>query len=454
MFKSRAVLLLLIAVSISLSATESFCQYLPLTGDTLTGPLTLPTLNKVVYADQEPGADGGTKISNCLSVLASAGGGVCDARGFGPTTQIVSTQIYVGADGVSEVLVLDPSTQYEPSTATTNMLRLGKNGQIFNLNVQIPSFGLNVYSGQVINISEYVGLSSRARIEGLNIDAHQEPGTGVTGGYGIYVDSESAANQIAFLNIQHFRILGLEYGLYLLTNGTGYINGNHFGDGVLSGNEDGIVLNAASAGAGGGIQGNTFQVDIEAALGTGIDYLGVNLIQNNIFYSKIWDTSVPVTNTSNSNAVPNLFVGSTDSVITDRAAGVGSYPYQNIYMLAGVNNGLSVLQTPYALVNGSLAWVGARDIAAVGWDASEGQGEADYYTGVNTGANNCAHEWWTPNSSSDPTEWQSLGCIYNDGTANFSGYRVGGTPGYTGTKTMGACSWTVQGRIITGVSGC
>jgi hypothetical protein len=42
-----------------------------------------------------------------------------------------------------------------------------------------------------------------------------------------------------------------------------------------------------------------------------------------------------------------------------------------------------------------------------------------------------------------------------DGTVNaFTGYYVGGTAGFTGTKTAGACTFTITGGIITDVTGC
>jgi hypothetical protein len=63
----------------------------PLTGATLTGPLTSVKIGAVYQADQFPGLDFGAKLSACLSGLSSTNGGTCDARNFSGTQSMGSS---------------------------------------------------------------------------------------------------------------------------------------------------------------------------------------------------------------------------------------------------------------------------------------------------------------------------------------------------------------------------
>jgi hypothetical protein len=57
-------------------------QEVPLTGGTLTGPLTATKLGALYQVDQFAGADFGAKLGACLSGLSTTQGGTCDARNF------------------------------------------------------------------------------------------------------------------------------------------------------------------------------------------------------------------------------------------------------------------------------------------------------------------------------------------------------------------------------------
>jgi hypothetical protein len=54
----------------------------PLTGGTMTGPLTATKLGALYQVDQFAGADFGAKLGACLSGLSTTSGGTCDARNF------------------------------------------------------------------------------------------------------------------------------------------------------------------------------------------------------------------------------------------------------------------------------------------------------------------------------------------------------------------------------------
>ncbi len=62
----------------------------PLTGATMTGPLTSVKLGALYQVDQFSGSDFGAKLSACLSGLSSTNGGTCDARNFTGTLSMGS----------------------------------------------------------------------------------------------------------------------------------------------------------------------------------------------------------------------------------------------------------------------------------------------------------------------------------------------------------------------------
>ena len=64
---------------------EQTAQAVPLTGGTLSGPLTATRLGALYQVDQFAGADFGAQLGACLSGLSSTQGGTCDARNFSGT---------------------------------------------------------------------------------------------------------------------------------------------------------------------------------------------------------------------------------------------------------------------------------------------------------------------------------------------------------------------------------
>jgi hypothetical protein len=62
----------------------------PITGGTLSGPLTSIKLGAVYQVDQFPGADFGAQLSACVSGLSATYGGTCDARNYAGTLSMGS----------------------------------------------------------------------------------------------------------------------------------------------------------------------------------------------------------------------------------------------------------------------------------------------------------------------------------------------------------------------------
>jgi hypothetical protein len=69
---------------------EESALAVPLTGATMTGPLTSVKLGALYQVDQFSGSDFGAKLSACLSGLSSTNGGTCDARNFTGTLSMGS----------------------------------------------------------------------------------------------------------------------------------------------------------------------------------------------------------------------------------------------------------------------------------------------------------------------------------------------------------------------------
>ncbi len=61
---------------------SAFSQAVPLTGASLTGPLTSVQLGAAYQVDQFPGVDFGAKLQACLAAVNPVYGGTCDARNF------------------------------------------------------------------------------------------------------------------------------------------------------------------------------------------------------------------------------------------------------------------------------------------------------------------------------------------------------------------------------------
>jgi hypothetical protein len=61
---------------------QEFSQTVPITGATMSGPLTSVQLGAVYQADQFPGGDFGARLQACISGLSKTYGGTCDARNF------------------------------------------------------------------------------------------------------------------------------------------------------------------------------------------------------------------------------------------------------------------------------------------------------------------------------------------------------------------------------------
>ena len=82
---------------------ENVALDLPLTGGTLTGPVTATKLGALNQVDQLTGADFGAKLSACLSGLSATNGGICDARNF-TGTQAMGSSVTISTANATVLL--------------------------------------------------------------------------------------------------------------------------------------------------------------------------------------------------------------------------------------------------------------------------------------------------------------------------------------------------------------
>jgi hypothetical protein len=92
---------------------ENAALAVPITGGTMTGPLTATQIGGLFQVDQFPGADFGAKLSACLSGLSSTNGGTCDARNFTGTLSMGSNLTISTANAAILLPCATVSTSHE-----------------------------------------------------------------------------------------------------------------------------------------------------------------------------------------------------------------------------------------------------------------------------------------------------------------------------------------------------
>ena len=367
---------------------------------TMAGPLDAPALNNIQKADQFPGATASEKINACLAAAAT---GTCDATGL-TGTQAMDATVEIGAGGISQVLLLSPSTTYQPTVAAMTMFKIDRNGQLKGANINVPG-ALN-FTGKVVDVEDTITNLNvqRFTIDDLSIDA----GTYHAGGYGLYL-APPAGSWIQLTNFNNIKINGLAFDLYIFTTGANtYFNGNNFSNLQLTGDGTLLTMNADATSL--QIAGNTFSNVQLDGLGSAVSFPGAGSVKGNIFSPiKIWDTTTPISNLDtgcsvSAGACSNIFIGSFDHTYTDSNASLSVFPNQNIYFLEGISIGPLNLTTPN--IAGAPAWTGAHNSGTMGWNFTAAQGEVDYFQNVYTGGT-YAHSFYAANNTN--TGWNLLG---------------------------------------------
>lgn len=79
---------------------------------TVAATAAFANINNVIFADQQAGATADVKLNNCAAALP-AGGGTCDARGFGATTQTIAATVTLSYASKPITWLFDRATLFQ-----------------------------------------------------------------------------------------------------------------------------------------------------------------------------------------------------------------------------------------------------------------------------------------------------------------------------------------------------
>lgn len=196
-------------------------------------PLFGQTANRVLLVGSFPGSTADQEIRECLAALP--GGGTCDARGLGASTQNLSSTITIGTgnDSVPVTLLLDPSTSFVPPDQSTTLFAVQAGGSI--VGATCNTTGVTGWNAACVATSGTIGQAGPTATHISNITCIGE----VNGG-GHCIDfspssgSSSATEvKVMFVHVSDVEVHGMEAGIYLSAIQTGpyvWVNGNWFDD--------------------------------------------------------------------------------------------------------------------------------------------------------------------------------------------------------------------------------
>jgi hypothetical protein len=284
--------------------------------------------------------------------------------------------VEIGSGGLTQTLILDPSTIFQPLSSSIDMFKVDGNAQLSGAHIVFPA--TMIYMGKAISIESTINTNNLFHLSHINIDASLEDNYGRAAGYGIYISPSPSTEYVQLANIDDIKIYGMEYELYLYATGaTGYVNGNNFSNIQLNSGKYLLTFDTTgSTGAGGyGIVGNNFaNIQFEASGSTAaIHYVGSGYETSNTYTNAgIWDTNsptVPVLN-EDSKAIGNTYNGSMQSLPTisdDPNMAPSLYPYQNVYQNTG-----GITTALYSRTLGSVSTDTGGDATLLLWTVGEG----------------------------------------------------------------------------------
>jgi hypothetical protein len=246
------------------------------------------------------------QINACLASIPA--GGVCDARAYGASRQVIAATVYVG-NGQSpngytapnQVLLFSPATVFVPAAPNVQMFQLGIGARIDGLNIYTGD--VPVYRKPAVLFSSrspswfYLGaVLTNSRVFGTLAVSKSPPPT--QGSACLALESAIDSQAVAFSNVQNFSCVGEYDGILMSASGNGYVNSNSFSNVTIYGSVNNIEM-TTSGSSGAGIQGNSFS-NLQMEWGN----LGIetqyniyqhgsvpNSISNNSFHGlSLWDT--------------------------------------------------------------------------------------------------------------------------------------------------------------------
>lgn len=226
---------------------------------------TFSPSNGVYKVESFAGATADAKLNACARATLS--GGVCDARGFGATTQTIAETVSIGS-GASlngytapyQKFLFSPATTFVPSLAGVQMFRMGIGAAVEGLHIYTG--GVSGYAEPAIRITgsnpSWFHLGSVLK-DTLVLGTTATSGAPVPaeGSACLALQSSSDSTAVAFASIENFACVGEYDGVLLSASGNGYINTNYFAHVTLYSQINSVEL--ATAGThGASITGNVF----------------------------------------------------------------------------------------------------------------------------------------------------------------------------------------------------
>lgn len=434
--------------------------------NTFTGSNTFSSVNKTIYVDQQTGSTADVKFANACAALP-AGGGILDATGFGAGVQTIAATVQCGSLTKYVWLKNDPSTVYQPSTASMNMFQFSMNNLITGLHIDTTNQA--TYSGDAISnaaqgISFFridhtlVNMASGSTGKCLHINATN--GSTVWAEFGevndftCFAGTAASAIQLqnsggGFINSIHWsgiNLFNMQYGIDIQQAGTAAINGNIFS--ALECEHSSLSTSLAC-------------VNINA---TG--HNGGNDASRNQFYMNSWDLQGSnkgfiITAGSNGFACNNLFVGGIVA-ITDNSSSCPAFGQTTVWDLqASATPAQLQIPSINLLDNLAIGATGNIDFAnsrALRWKGVGGtaenvmltsDGDGIYFTGYgavggNTGTNNI---YFFPNGSTNALQLTTTGGnrVLIGGAGNAGNFSVQGSAFY---DALAAGSYRIGGNSV------
>jgi hypothetical protein len=282
-------------------------------------PTNVKIQNQIRWVDQYAGATADIKIAACLADGGAVG--TCDAHGFGCTVQSLAATTTVNTD---QTLLFDPCTKFQAASSALNLFIIEPNaivkGFTFDCGNQ-PS-----YSGFLFQNDTTRQYPNGNKMEVSDVTTSANCST-VTAGAALKLNSTSVSLGVSFATFKHWRIWGLGDGVFFTSSSTGFVNGVHMSDMVVSNSPHGWHL----TNGGGQIQGDlcyecSYEKDSTGINGVLIDGAGTGNIDGFQFFGDIWDTtagnSVLITNAQ---ATKNVFFIRGDGSHTDNAGNTNNF---------------------------------------------------------------------------------------------------------------------------------
>lgn len=277
----------------------------------VTANAKYPSGSTILYVDQFTGTSADVKFSNACAALPATGG-TLDARGFGASTQIIAATVSCGSATRPVTILFDPATTYVPGAQNTDMFSVPSNGILDGLSASATS--VPGYFGNIVKFVEICGDGIRCYLRNFTLTngtGTSNPGTGT----GVLLQATNGANYLAYVDIEHGRIEGFQYGMYLTSRGkvssNYFVNDTRVNDVTIKNAVACIVLKSNP----GDVIGNLFlnsscQYGPQSATGLTISGVsGSNTYGNQFMNFNIWDYTAATIISFDPNSSRNYYFG-------------------------------------------------------------------------------------------------------------------------------------------------